>query len=249
MALTWRIDRLTPVFFCLFLGMNAFSHLHLDNTAARKCAENLKSSLGIKRFDISLNRISLEGAHSLGTVLADQPRLASTLTSLSFSHNSLGSDGAAALARCLVRCKALTELNLDHNGIGPELPAEVLQLTSLKTLSLRQNKLETFPVHLLKLIPQLDLEGNPAYLEMYLQCEFEDEQEDANKRSARRKSLHSLSLAWAAWENLEMPRASQMMRQARKEALAAGGGRQECPSLVAKLDEVQVFAFCFRSML
>ena len=65
-----------------------------------------------------------------------------------------------------------------------------MQLTSLQTLTLRNNKLETFPLEMLRVIPLVDLEGNPAYLEMFLNCELEDEEEEANKRSARRQALH-----------------------------------------------------------
>ena len=65
-----------------------------------------------------------------------------------------------------------------------------MQLTSLQTLTLRNNKLETFPLEMLRVVPLVDLEGNPAYLEMFLNCELEDEEEEANKRSARRQALH-----------------------------------------------------------
>ena len=67
-----------------------------------------------------------------------------------------------------------------------------MHLTSLKTLTLRNNKLEAFPLEMLRVIPLVDLEGNPAYLEMFLSCELEDEEEEARKRSARRKALHRL---------------------------------------------------------
>eukprot|EP00802_Teleaulax_amphioxeia_P004993 Tamp_04997.p1 GENE.Tamp_04997~~Tamp_04997.p1 ORF type:complete len:546 (-),score=117.47 Tamp_04997:1014-2651(-) len=211
------------------------SHLHLDDEAAVKCAEKLKTSFGMKKFSISLNHISFQGAQALGAVLAPLPRL----TSLSFSYNSLGSEGAASLARCLGKSSVLTELNLDHNGIGPMLPSELMQLTSLQTLTLRNNKLETFPLEMLRVIPLVDLEGNPAYLEMFLNCELEDEEEEANKRSARRQALHSLSLAWSAWEDLDMPRARELMVKAKKDALRAGGGEQECASLVDKLKEAE----------
>jgi hypothetical protein len=59
-------------------------------------------------------------------------------------------------------------------------------------LTLRNNKLESFPLEMLRVIPLVDLEGNPAYLEMFLNCELEDEEEEARKRSARRQALHRL---------------------------------------------------------
>ena len=42
------------------------SHLHLDDEAAVKCAEKLKTSFGMKKFSISLNHISFQGAQALG---------------------------------------------------------------------------------------------------------------------------------------------------------------------------------------
>jgi len=49
----------------------------------------------------------------------------------------------------------------------------------------------------------------------------------------------SLSLAWSAWEDLDMPRARELMVKAKKDALRAGGGEQECASLVDKLKEAE----------
>lgn len=211
------------------------SHLHLDDIAALKCAEKLKANPGynLTKFNISLNHLSIVGATAIGAVLAPLPKL----TTLSFSHNSLGNDGTAALAQCFKASKTLTELNLDHNGIGPDIPQDLYLLTTLRTLNMRNNKLETFPLDLLKKIPFVDLEDNPAHLNIFLECELEDEAEEAEKRSARRRTQHSLGLAWLAWENLDMPRARDMLAKARKDALLAGGGSRECPSLVDKLKE------------
>ena len=209
------------------------SHLNIDDAAAVKCAEKLKTSFGMKKFNISLNLVSLPGALALGEVLARLPKL----VSLSFSHNFLGNGGTAALAHCLRASTVLTELDLSHNEIGPEVPAEVFRLTALKTLSLRSNKLQKFPAEILKAIPSVDLEDNPAYLEMFLECELEDEREDANKRTARGRSLQQLVRAWKSWEDLDMPRARELMLNARKEAVMAGGGVRVCSSLVDKLDE------------
>ena len=65
-----------------------------------------------------------------------------------------------------------------------------MALTSLKALTLRKNKLESFPLEILRVIPLVDLEDNPAYLEMFLKCEIEDEEEEAGKRQARCQALH-----------------------------------------------------------
>ena len=128
---------------------------------------------------------------------------------------------------------ALTELNLDDNGIGPEVPGDLLLLTSLKTLTLRNNKLERVPLDLLRAVPNLDMQDNPVSLEMYLECELEDKTEEASKRAARRKALECLGLGpdaypnfgvWAAWQNLDMPRGQDLLRKARKYAVVAGGG-------------------------
>ena len=40
--------------------------MHLDDEAAVKCAEKLKTSFGMKKFSISLNHISFQGAQALG---------------------------------------------------------------------------------------------------------------------------------------------------------------------------------------
>ena len=211
------------------------SHLHLDDEAALKCSDKLKSSFAMKKFNISLNHISLIGAKVLGADLSLLPKL----TSLSFSHNSLGNEGAAALARCFHKSTVLTELNLDNNGIGPELPVEMLLLTGLKTLTLRQNKLETFPLEMLEAVRYVELSDNPAYLAMFLECQLEDEAEEAEKRSARCRTQHTLTLVWKAWENLDMPCAQDLLKKARKDAVVAGGGATECPSLVNLLNEAE----------
>ena len=118
---------------CYLCAPSFRSHLNLDDAAAGKCACKLKASqvFNLKKVDISLNRVSMGGAQMLGEVLATLPRL----TSLSFSHNLLGNTGAAALARCFEENTVLTTLNLDHNGIGPLLPPELMKLTWLKTLT------------------------------------------------------------------------------------------------------------------
>ena len=216
---------------CYLCAPSFRSHLNLDDAAAGKCACKLKASqvFNLKKVDISLNRVSMGGAQMLGEVLATLPRL----TSLSFSHNLLGNTGAAALARCFEENTVLTTLNLDHNGIGPLLPPELMKLTWLKTLTLRHNKVEQVPINSLKRLSQLDLEDNPVYLAMFLECELEDEYENSEKRRSRRRALTHLSLAWAAWDDLDMPRAQAEMSKVRQELDVAGPGvTSSIPGLV-----------------
>jgi hypothetical protein len=56
--------------------------LHLDDEAAVKCAEKLKTSFGMKKFSISLNHITFEGAQALGKS-DEQERRAQRTVSLS----------------------------------------------------------------------------------------------------------------------------------------------------------------------
>lgn len=145
------------------------SNLSLGDKGALECATQLNGNKTLEVLIVSINGIGPEGATSLANVLQSHP----TLSALTISRNSIGNLGLQALATSLRSCPHLTELRADFNDIGPALPPEIEELFGLKTLGMRGNKLETFPIHLLKTIDTVDIDDNAPALRSFLEASLE----------------------------------------------------------------------------
>ena len=76
--------------------------------------------------------------------------ISTALTTLIVDRNQLTS-----FARWITNAKSLVRLSLDSNKIGPHLPSSFTNLTSLKILSMNNNRLQQLPIGL---EPMLQLE-------------------------------------------------------------------------------------------
>eukprot|EP00961_Rhodomonas_salina_P174524 2354056-Rhodomonas_salina.3 len=179
------------------------SNLSLGDKGALECATQLNGNKTLEVLIVSINGIGPEGATSLANVLQSHP----TLSALTISRNSIGNLGLQALATSLRSCPHLTELRADFNDIGPALPPEIEELFGLKTLGMRGNKLETFPIHLLKTIDTVDIDDNAPALRSFLEASLERAEDGARKIANRKEAVALLDKGWDLWKDLDMPKA------------------------------------------
>ena len=116
----------------------SLQYCYISGIGAQALAEGLINNNSLTTLDLSMNKLSCDGARALAESLSHN-----SLTSLNLDCNGISDIGAQALAESLSH-SSLTSLNLDCNGIsdiGARYLARSLPSSKLKLLNLLGNKI------------------------------------------------------------------------------------------------------------
>lgn len=198
--------------------------LGIDDAAAESVCRSMATCTAVESLSLSFNKIGPLGCAKLVDMVL--PSL-SALTRLSLAYNCLGNEGARLMAHGLYdHSSRLATLELHSNMIGPNFPDELMSLSSLTSLSLRGNLIETAPRGLAAAFDQLDLSDNTPQLVAQLAAELLDEARLAQLRNLRKQGEAALAAAWKSWERLEVGGARRSIEAAAR-ALEEAGASEE----------------------